>query len=114
MLDFNRSTDFRPKVINIVARDNDRVDKLLEAIEDHWNYLCKDSNYQSRKKNNIQTEIISLINQYVVKSIQRDNQSNLVQTMVEKVFEKQIDPYSAAIEILQQVSLGKEQRQDRQ
>ena len=114
MLDFNRSTDFRPKVINIVARDNDRVDKLLEAIEEHWNYLCKDSNYQSRKKNNIKTEIISLINQYVVKSIQKDNQSNLVQSMVEKVFEKQIDPYSAAVEILQQVSLGKEQRQDRQ
>jgi LAO/AO transport system kinase len=109
MLDFNRSTDFRPKVINIIARDNDKVDKLLEAIEEHWNYLCEDSNYQNRKKNNIKTEIISLINQVVVKSIQKDNQSNLVQTMVEKVFDKQIDPYSAAIEILQKVSLGKPQ-----
>lgn len=110
MLDFNRSTDFRPEVINIVARDNDRVDKLLEAIEEHWNYLCKDNNYQIRKKNNIETEIISLINQYVVKSIQNDNQSNLVHTMVEKVFDKQIDPYSAAIDILQKVSLGKQQQ----
>ena len=107
MLDFNRTADFRPKVINIIARDNDRVDKLLEAIEDHWNYLCKDSNYQIRKKINIETEIISLINQYVVKSIQNDNQSNLIQTMVERVFDKQIDPYSAAIDILQKVSLGK-------
>lgn len=107
MLDFNRTTDFRPKVINIVARDNDRVDKLLEAIEEHWHYLCKDSNYQIRKKNNIETEIISLINQYVVKSIQNNNQSNLVHTMVEKVFDKKIDPYSAAIDILQKVSLGK-------
>jgi LAO/AO transport system kinase len=110
MLDFNRSTDFRPKVINIVARDNDRVDKLLEAIEDHWNYLCKDSNYQNRKKNNIETEIISLINQVVVRSIQKDSQSNLVHTMVEQVFNKQLDPYSAAIEILQKVSLGKVQQ----
>jgi LAO/AO transport system kinase len=109
MLDFNRSTDFRPKVINIIARDNDKIDKLLEAIEDHWNYLCENSNYQVRKKNNIETEIIGLINQVVVKSIQKNNQSNLVQTMVEKVFDKQIDPYSAAIEILQKVSLGKEQ-----
>jgi LAO/AO transport system kinase len=110
MLDFNRSTDFRPKVINIVARDNDRVDKLLEAIEDHWNYLCKDSNYQNRKKNNIETEIISLINQVVVRSIQKDSQSNLVHTMVEQVFNKELDPYSAAIEILQKVSLGKVQQ----
>jgi LAO/AO transport system kinase len=110
MLDFNRSTDFRPKVINIVARDNDRVDKLLEAIEEHWNYLCKDSNYQNRKKNNIETEIISLINQVVVRSIQKDSQSNLVHTMVEQVFNKELDPYSAAIEILQKVSLGKVQQ----
>ncbi|MDF2530916.1 MAG: meaB [Clostridia bacterium] len=110
MLDFNKGSDFRPKVINIVARDNEKVDKLLEAIEEHWNYLCKDSNYQSRKKNNIETEIISLINQYIITSIQKNNQANLVQSMVEKVFDKQMDPYSAAIEILQKVSLAKEQQ----
>ncbi len=107
MLDFNKSSDFRPKVINITARDNENVDKLLEAIEEHWNYLGKDSNYQSRKKNNIETEIIGLINQYIIKSIQKEEQSNLVRTMVEKVFGKQLDPYSAAIEILQKVSLEK-------
>jgi LAO/AO transport system kinase len=105
MLDFNKSSDFRPQVINIVARDNQNVDKLLEAIEKHWEYLCKDSNYQERKKNNIKTEIISLINQYIITSIQKNNQSNLIQSMVEKVLSKELDPYSAAIEILQSVPI---------
>jgi LAO/AO transport system kinase len=105
MLDFNKSSDFRPQVINIVARDNQNVDKLLEAIEKHWEYLCKNNNYQERKKNNIKTEIISLINQYIITSIQKNNQSNLIQSMVEKVLSKELDPYSAAIEILQSVPI---------
>jgi LAO/AO transport system kinase len=108
MLDFNKGSEFRPKVINIIARDNHKVDELLEAIEEHWKYLCKDSHFQERKKSNIETEIISLINQYIITSIQKNNKSNLVQTMVEKVFDKQLDPYSAAIEILKKFTLGKE------
>ncbi|MDF2839918.1 MAG: meaB [Clostridia bacterium] len=105
MLDFNKSSDFRPEVINIVARDNQNVDKLLEAIEKHWEYLCTKSNYQDRKRNSIHTEIISLINQYIITSIQKNNHSNLIQSMVEKVLKKELDPYSAAIEILQSVPI---------
>lgn len=107
MLELNKSSDFRPKVINIVARDNQNVDKLLEAIEEHWDYLHKGSNYQQRKKNNIEAEIISLINQYIISSIQKNKRSNLISSMVEKVLNKELDPYSAAIEILQTVSLGR-------
>jgi len=110
MLDFNKSADFRPEVINIIARDNQNVDKLLKAIEKHWEYLCQDSNYQNRKKNNIKTEIISLINQYIITSIQKNNQSNLIQTMVEKVLQKELDPYSAAIQILNNVPIGAQQQ----
>ena len=105
MLDFNKNTDFRPEVINIVAKDNKDVDRLLSAIEKHWEYLCKDSNYQERKKNNIKTEIISLINQYIVTSIQKNNQSSLIEDMVQRVLSKELDPYSAAIEILQKAPM---------
>lgn len=114
MLDFNKGADFRPQVVNIVARDNQNVDKLLEAIEKHWEYLCKDSNYKDRKKNNIKTEIISLINQYIIASIQKNNQSSLIQSMVDKVLNKELDPYSAAIEILQKVPIVAPQQIDRQ
>lgn len=110
MLDFNKSSDFRPEVINIVARDNQDVDKLLTAIEKHWDYLCLNSNYQERKKSNIKTEIISLINQYIITSIQKNNQSNLIEAMVQRVLSKELDPYSAAIEILRNAPIGLPQR----
>ncbi len=106
MLDFNKNTDYRPHVINIIARDNQEIDKLLEAIEDHWTYLCKDQNYQSRKKTNIRTEIMGLLNHYILASIQqKDHQSNLIQDLVERVYGKELDPYSAALEILKNVTL---------
>lgn len=106
MLDLNKTSDFRPQVLNIIARDNNNVDQLLSAIEEHWMYLSKGDNYKNRKKNNIKTEIISLINQYIITSIQRSSdKSNLVQEMTEKVFDKELDPYSAAIEIFKNVSL---------
>lgn len=105
MLDLNKSSDFRPKVINIIARDNQDIDKLMEAIEGHWAYLSQGNNYLKRKKNNIETEIISLINQYVIASIHKDDKSSLIKSKVEKVLQKELDPYSAAIEILQSVSI---------
>lgn len=105
MLDFNKSSDYRPSVVNIIARDNQNVDKLLEAIEKHWEYLNKDKNYETRKRNSIRTEIISLINQYIITSIQKNSdKTNIIQEMVEKVYSKKLDPYSAAIEIFQSVS----------
>jgi len=105
MLDYNKSSDYRPSVINIIARDNQDVDKLIEAIEKHWEYLNKNKNYETRKKNSIRTEIISLINQYIITSIQKNSEkTDLIQNMVENVYTKKLDPYSAAIEIFQSVS----------
>lgn len=105
MLDFNKSTDYRPSVINIIARDNKNIDKLIEAMEKHWEYLSRDKNYEIRKKNSISTEIISLINQYIITSLKRNNdKTNIIQDMVESVYSKKLDPYSAAIEIFQSVS----------
>ncbi|MGB7604671.1 MAG: methylmalonyl Co-A mutase-associated GTPase MeaB [Lutisporaceae bacterium] len=105
MLDFNKSSDYRPSVVNIIARDNQNIDKLIEAMEKHWEYLSRDKNYETRKKNSIKTEIISLINQYIITSIQKNNdKTNIIQNMVESVYGKKLDPYSAAIEIFQSVS----------
>lgn len=105
MLDFNKSTDYRPSVVNIIARDNKNIDKLIEAMEKHWEYLSKDKNYEIRKKNSISTEIISLINQYIITSLKKNNdRTNIIQDMVESVYSKKLDPYSAAIEIFQSVS----------
>lgn len=105
MLDFNKSTDYRPSVVNIIARDNKNIDKLIEAMEKHWEYLSRDKNYEIRKKNSISTEIISLINQYIITSLKKNNdKTNIIQDMVEGVYNKKLDPYSAAIEIFQSVS----------
>lgn len=105
MLDFNKSSDYRPSVVNIIARDNKNVDELITAIDKHWEYLQKNNNFEERKKNSIRTEIISLINQYVITSIQRDSSKvSLIEDMVENVYGKNIDPYSAAIEIFKDVS----------
>ncbi len=105
MLDYNKSSDYRPSVVNIIARDNQDVDRLIEAIEEHWEYLSKNKNYETRKKNSIRTEIISLINQYIITSIQKNSDKiDLIQNMVENVYSKKLDPYSAAIKIFQDVS----------
>lgn len=105
MLDFNKGADFRPEVVNIIARDNQNIDKLIEAIDKHWEYLKQGNNFEIRKKTSIRTEIISLINQYIITSLQRNNdKTNLIQDMVEKVYDKRLDPYSAAVEIFQSVS----------
>ncbi len=77
----------------------------MKPLKTIGNILSKNRNYETRKKNNIRTEIISLINQYIITSIQKNNDKiNIIQNMVESVYSKKLDPYSAAIEIFQSVS----------
>lgn len=97
MLDFNRNEGYRPPVINVIAKDNTGIAELLELIEQHWEYLHKSGSYEERKKSRLKAEILDVFRDTVMKSVNSlGGDANIIEELVQKVMEKQMDPYSAA------------------
>ncbi len=104
MLDFNRGAAYRPPVVNIIAKDNNNIDKLMEAIDDHYEYMQNSGNYKIRKRNSLKTEIIDIFKYNVVKSIeQKSENTNIIDQLVELALDKSIDPYTAALRLLKEL-----------
>lgn len=97
MLDFNRNEEYRPPVSNIIARDNKGIDKLLELIENHWEYLQRSGSYERKMRNRLRTEIMEIFRDSVMKTVYSlGENTNIIEELTQRVMEKQLDPYSAA------------------
>ena len=97
MLDFNRNEEYRPPVLNIIARDNKGIEKLLELVEKHWEYENRSGSYKQKKFNRVRTEIVDIFRDEVMKTLHSISENtNIINELAQKVMDKQMDPYSAA------------------
>jgi LAO/AO transport system kinase len=97
MLDFNRSEDYRPPVLNVIARDNTGIEELFQSIESHWEYLNRDGSYEKKKTNRLRTEIMDIFRETVMSRVYSlSEDTNIIDELAVRVFNKQLDPYSAA------------------
>lgn len=100
MLDLNGRTDYRPPVKNIIARDNQGIDELYEAIESHYNYMKNSGSFEKRRKEAIEAEILGIFKENLMGKITKLQQStDYVSTLISEVFNKSKDTYSAALEL---------------
>ena len=101
MLDFNRANEYRPPVVNIVARDNKNIEELIEKLDAHRLYMEKSGIIGIRKRSNLKTEINELFKQSIMATVgELGENSELANELVEKVLIKKSDPYTAADELI--------------
>lgn len=102
MLDFNKNADYRPPVVNVIAKDNKGIDEILEAIEAHETYLKTGGKFDTRKKKSIQNEVTELFKDTILKSVtQIGEDNNLLENMINDIFDRRLDPYTAANKLLE-------------
>ena len=103
MLDFNRSEEYRPPVLNIVGRDNTGISELLELIENHWEYLHKSGSYGKKKTERIRTEIMNIFRDTVMRTVYSlGEDTNIIDELAQNVMERHLDPYSAADKLMEE------------
>ncbi len=101
MLDFNRNDKYRPPVLNIIAKDDAGMEKLLELIENHWEYQNKSGGYIQKKANRLKTEIMDIFRDEVMKTVYGlSEDTNIIDELVQRVMDRQTDPYSAADKLM--------------
>ncbi len=97
VLEFGRNEEYKPPVLNIIAKDNTGIEELLELIESHWEYQTKGGTYRQKKINRVKTEIMDIFRDTVMKTIYYIGEdTNIIDELVQEVAVRQLDPYSAA------------------
>lgn len=105
MLDFNRSEEYRPPVINIIAKDNTGIDRLMEAIEDHWRFINTSGNCIPRIKRRIKAEIIDIFKDNIISSVYRLGEGkDIIDEFAELIIRKELDPYTAAESLMEKLT----------
>ncbi len=101
MLDFNRNEEYRPPVLNVIAKDNTGIAELLELIENHWEYLNKSGNFEQKKITRLKAEIMDIFRDTVMRTVYSlGEDTRIIDELTQKVMEKQLDPYSAADKLI--------------
>ncbi len=100
MLDLNREQKYRPPVIKVVATENKEIDKLLEHIENHIEFMNTSGEYLIRKRLSIKTEIVEIFRDNIMHSLKElSEKTKVIEATVERVLIKEVDPYTAANEM---------------
>lgn len=92
--------EWTPPVLKTVALTGQGVDRLLEEIEKHEAYIKKGALLHQRRAN-VEIELIEALKQKIAESVIRDlRQQGEWVKITEKILAREIDPHSAADNLL--------------
>lgn len=101
MLELNtEKKEWTPPVLKTTALTGEGVDKLLEQIEKHRAYVKKGA-LENQRRANVEIELIEALKQKLTESIIQDlRQRGEWVRVTERILDREIDPYSAADDLL--------------
>jgi len=104
MLEYNVKSDYIPPVLQTVAEDDIGIEALLEAIEAHREYMISSGNAEAVKKKHIEQRLVDIFQANMLRDVRQiDCRTNLIQELVQAVYEQKTDPYSAAEKLMEMV-----------
>jgi LAO/AO transport system kinase len=102
MLDLNtKPGPWRPPIIKTSATQNEGIEELLKAVQEHRDFLTISGSLDARRKERLRTEIIRLVERRVSRLVQSQiKQNGHFEELVEKVAARDEDPYSCVERIV--------------
>ncbi|WP_270180408.1 methylmalonyl Co-A mutase-associated GTPase MeaB [Alkalihalobacillus sp. CinArs1] len=99
MLDIvKHDADWRPPIVKTVSVQNQGIDEVWERLKEHLAYLKKSGERERRRKTSLEREVIEVVHAEMMKRLIEQEKEN--RSWVEEVKEGSIDPYSAAVRLL--------------
>jgi LAO/AO transport system kinase len=102
MLDLNQDmVDWRPPIKRTVASQNQGIEELIAALDDHLGHLDKTGKLAIRRTERTKNELLAMIEEqlgrYVLRNISNSGQFEQLVTAVQQ---RQRDPYSVVTDLL--------------
>jgi LAO/AO transport system kinase len=106
MLDLSENLDRRPPIVMVTANRNENIDKLVEEIDSHLEYMDESGNLEKRRRNNFEDELINLVELEIKKLIKEKTESDGgIKKYADQLLSRDVDPYSIRDEILEKINL---------
>nr|WP_312578774.1 methylmalonyl Co-A mutase-associated GTPase MeaB [Sedimentibacter sp.] len=104
MLDLNQNIERRPPIVKVTAVKNEGIDKLVEEIKNHIEYLKESGNFLERRRNNLKIEVVELIESELRKIvISHTDSENKLDTQVINIINKEKNIYDVRDEYLEAI-----------
>lgn len=101
MLDFS-DAPWRPPVHKIVARDNKGTDLLWEAITEHQLWQIESGTLHQRRRANCRIDLLERIQNQLISRMHTEKfLEQRLDSVVDAVYERSLDPYSASEHVLE-------------
>jgi LAO/AO transport system kinase len=101
---------WRPPVIVAVAETGQGVDKLWQSLKDHFAFLKESGLLGERRRAKVQAELSELVAARARETLKNSIESSQeAQMLFSQVLDKQVDPHSAAEELMHDIFKKQEQ-----
>ena len=79
---------------NELQLETNGINNLTKEIANHWNYLQQSGDFVLKRKNKIKTELIAILQFFVVHQLLNSNNGTVINEAIEKISNNELDPYS--------------------
>jgi LAO/AO transport system kinase len=91
-------------IVTTVAKESKGISELIDEITKHWNYLKKSKFFAVRRRKRYEAELVEIIRKTLMDFIfDEDKLRSTVETLIDQISKKELDPHTAAEEILGKV-----------
>jgi LAO/AO transport system kinase len=93
--------DRKTPVLTTIAKENKGIVELVYEIENHKNYLKKTKIFDIQRKKRYEAELVEIIRKRLMSFIFDESTfKGKVELLIDQISKKEVDPYTAADEIL--------------
>jgi len=101
MLDLVTNQDRRIPIVATSAKEKKGIQQLTEKIAEHQVYLKTTQKFEQRRRQRYEAELIEIIRKRLMEFIFDEKKlKTTVDCCIDQIAKKQLDPYSAADQIL--------------
>ncbi|WP_261131118.1 methylmalonyl Co-A mutase-associated GTPase MeaB [Bacillus sp. Marseille-Q3570] len=99
--------DYRPPITKTVSTQNKGLQVVWDLVRKHLQYLEESGEGERKKTRILQDEVLEVVHYELMKKIEQDQQDGDWRGQIER---REIDPYTAAANILEELDLDKKER----
>lgn len=96
--------DRKTPILKTTAKKGEGIEKLIKEIENHKKYLISTKEFEKNRKIRYEAELVEIIRKRLMNFIFDETQfKDKVEKLINQISKKEIDPHSAAEEILTKI-----------
>ena len=101
-----RDPEWAPPIVLTSATGDEGVDELWDAVRSHEEYLRTEDRLEQRRRARFAAEIREIVGERLKAALELAAGADVLEELTDKVLARELDPYSAADELMRRFGLN--------